>query len=214
MSFPGTGRRLLLYAITDRKHLRGREVEGFARDAGMAGIDMLQIREKDLSDAELYSLVLRAVKAVEGSGMRVLVNDRLDVALAAGAQGVHLGGHSAPTEVVRAAVPEGFIIGVSTHNRQEALLARAGGADFITFGPVFPTPYKDRYGPPVGTEALARLCDEIEIKVLPLGGINEENYLPLLHLPISGLAAISLFQNAVNLGELVGRIRETAEARE
>jgi thiamine-phosphate pyrophosphorylase len=214
MSFPGAGRRLLLYAITDRRNLHGREVESFAREAATAGIDMLQIREKDLSGAELYSLVLKVARTVEGSDMRILVNDRLDVALAAGAHGVHLGGHSIPTEVARAAAPEGFIIGVSTHSREEALQAKDGGADFITFGPVFHTPSKARYGPPVGTAALARCCDETGMKVLPLGGINEENYPQLLRLPISGLAAISLFQNAANLGVLVDRIRKKAEAGE
>lgn len=206
----------MLYAITDRRSLPGGEsaLEGFISRAVAAGIDMIQIREKDLPDGELFALTQRAVAIAQGGATRILVNDRLDVALAAGAAGVHLGGHSAPTPAVREAAPEGFLIGVSTHNPEEVERAVAGGADFITFGPVFYTPSKAKYGPPLGKAALARACSSAPLPVFPLGGIKSDNYSELLDYAVAGLAAISLFQGADDLAALAATIRKDAEARD
>ena len=213
---PSAGNRhsFRLYTITDRHSLPGgpAALEGFIRRAVAAGVDMIQIREKDLHDGDLLAMTKLAVSIARGGPTRILVNDRLDVALAAGAAGVHLGGHSAPPAAVREAAPEGFVIGVSTHNREEVERAEAGTADFITFGPVFFTPSKAHYGPPLGLEALSRTCAGTRLPVFPLGGIKSDNYSELLNYPVAGLAAISLFQAADDLDALVAGIRKDAEA--
>jgi len=215
MPFTAASDRLLLYAITDRRTLPGGEtgLDSFLERAVAAKIDMIQIREKDLGDAELLVLTRRAVEIAKGGGTSVLVNDRLDIALAAGADGVHLGGHSAPISAVRAAAPPGFLIGASTHNIAEVEAAEAGGADFITFGPVFFTPSKARYGPPVGVGPLQETCLRKKLPVFALGGINEGNISELLKTGLAGLAAISLFQRAEDLNCLVERIRKKVGGR-
>jgi thiamine-phosphate pyrophosphorylase len=213
MPFPAMGADFKLYAITDRRSLPGGmgALMDFIESAANAGLDMIQVREKDLPDRGLLELVGRAVELVAGTGSRVLVNDRLDIALAAGAHGVHLGGHSAPPGEVRAIAPEGFLIGVSTHNMKELDAAVEGGADFVTFGPVFKTLSKAQYGPPVGIDALERACSESAVPVFPLGGISRDNYSELLRLPVAGLSAISLFQSAVGLPDLLAEIKQRAQ---
>lgn len=197
-------KRFLAYAISNRRALNGEPLPSFVERAAKASIDYFQVREKDLTDRDLCSLVRQCVARAAGSLMRILVNDRLDIAVAAGAHGVHLGGHSVDTETVRAAAPGDFIIGVSTHNDDEIRAAR--GADFITFGPVYSTASKAKYGPPVGPDALRRIISEGALPVFPLGGINETNLGEILSLPVRGVAAISLFQNADNLATIVKTI--------
>ena len=199
---------MLCYAITDRKALHNKNVTAFVQKAIVAGIDYLQIREKDLNDKELYALVKECVSLAKDSKTKILVNDRLDIAIAAGADGVHLGGHSVTTEVVKSHAPENFIIGVSTHDRAEASKAESGGADFIAYGPVFTTPSKAGYGPPKGIANLESIIGMMNIPVFPLGGINENNLEALFALPIGGIASISLFQNAKNLARIVADIQK------
>jgi thiamine-phosphate pyrophosphorylase len=202
-----------LYAITDRHSLPGggRTLINFIESAVAADVDMIQIREKDMPDRELLALTGSAVKIAAGSRTRILVNDRLDIALASGAAGVHLGGHSALPADIRRAAPPGFLIGFSTHNLQEIHIAVDGRADFVTFGPVFHTSSKAKYGPPVGIDALEEACKVATLPLFPLGGIKEDNYRELLGLPIAGLSSISLFQNAVDLSRIVAEIRRSAQ---
>ncbi|HUX08524.1 MAG TPA: thiamine phosphate synthase [Acidobacteriota bacterium] len=200
-----------LYAVTDRHALPGGEgsLLDYIRRASAAGIEMIQIREKDMVARDLLALVRRAVETASEYRTAILVNDRVDIALAAGADGVHLGNHSAPPAAVREIVPPGFLIGVSTHTPDEVRAAVDGGADFITFGPVFFTASKAKYGPPVGLEALAAACGEASIPVYPIGGIDSGSYPELLGQPVAGLAAISLFQMAADIKLLVLQIRKT-----
>lgn len=138
-----------------------------------------------------------AISIAHPPGARVLVNDRLDVALAAGADGVHLRVSSIPAHEVRAVVKKrglnGFLIGVSTHSIAEAKSAEDGGADFIVCGPVYDTPSKRAYGAPLGLDRFADVCRAVKIPVLALGGITLSNYREPLRRGASGLAAISLF---------------------
>lgn len=201
----------LVYAISDRLALNNESLPSFAERASRAGIDMLQIREKDLDDRPLCELVKECVARSSGSNMRILVNDRLDIAVAAGAHGVHLGGHSVDATAVRAVAPPEFIIGVSTHNATEIQKAVDGGADFITFGPVFFTASKAKYGPPVGIDALKSVLNTYKIPTIPLGGITPENLQSVLSLPVKGVASISLFQNADNLATIVETIHKGSE---
>ncbi len=199
-------RRPLLYYITDRKALPGEIPLPIIKQAVAAGIDLIQIRERDLPVRRLLALVEEAVKRAGTGPTRILVNDRLDVAVAAGAAGVHLPAHSFPVDEVRRSYPE-LLIGASTHNLEELRRAADGGADFAVFGPVFETPSKKTYGPPVGLEKLAEAVRAVNIPVLALGGVTLENSADCLRAGAAGLAAISLFQQSPDLEETTKRLR-------
>ena len=159
-----------------------------------AAVPLVQLREKSLSARVLYELTTHAVAIGKGSTTRVLVNDRFDVARAAGADGVHLTSRSLPPSVVRSICGPDFLIGVSTHSLDEALNARAGGADFIVFGPVFETPSKRIYGAPQGLENLREVTNALHgFPVLAIGGINRDNTADCLSAGASGIAGISMF---------------------
>jgi thiamine-phosphate pyrophosphorylase len=178
---------------------------GKIRVAIQAGADCVQIREKDLPSRALLELTRSAVKmaseaALPSAGQaRVHVNDRLDVALAAGATGVQLGGESLPVgDAVRwcrgGNAPPQFEIGVSCHSLDAAREAERGGASYIFFGPVFDTPSKRAFGPSQGVQRLAEVCAAIRIPVVAIGGVNEENAAACIRAGASGIAAIRMFQ--------------------
>ncbi|MCH8947276.1 MAG: thiamine phosphate synthase [Acidobacteria bacterium] len=199
-------RRPLLCYITDRKGLPGEDPLPIIEQTVAAGIDLIQIRERDLPVRRLLALVEEAVKRAGAGPTRILVNDRLDVAVAAGAAGVHLPAHGFPVDEVRRSYPE-LLIGASTHNLEELRRAADGGADFAVFGPVFETPSKKAYGPPLGLEKLAEAARAVNIPVLALGGITLENAADCLRAGAAGLAAISLFQQSADLEETTKRLR-------
>ncbi len=147
----------------------------------------------------------------QGSGTKILINDRLDVALAAKLDGVHLGQNSIPASEIRRAFGGNFIIGVSTHSIEEARRAIEGDANYLTYGPIFFTPSKGTYGLPVGVESLRGITKLSGIPVLALGGIDKTNYSQCLKQGAAGIAAIRLFQNLQeSLPEIVSEIRVRA----
>lgn len=147
-----------------------------------------------MSTRVLYELAERAVALVRGSSTRLMINDRFDIARAAGADGVHLTERSLPASIVRGICGQEFLIGVSTHSLETAQLA-AKTADFIVFGPVFETESKRGFGPPQGLEKLAEVCGALAgFPVLAIGGINVENANDCFAVGASGVAGISLFQ--------------------
>jgi thiamine-phosphate pyrophosphorylase len=169
-----------LYLITDRKLLPpGRGLVETVSAALDGGVRMVQLREKDLPAAELYPLALELRQLTRRHGARLLINDRIDVALAVEADGVHLGGHSLPVAVARKILGPGRLIGVSTHHPVEIVSAQRDGADFATFGPVFFTVSKAAYGEPVGLERLREACTATPLPVFALGGIGADR-LPAL----------------------------------
>jgi len=143
----------------------------------------------------LYELILRAVEITRGSQTRVLVNDRVDIARAAGADGVHLTAQSLPADVVRNICGPDFLIGVSTHSLAEARAAQAAGADLVVFGPIFETESKRAFGEPQGLAKLREVTSELgEFPVLAIGGITRENSASCLGAGASGFAAIRMFE--------------------
>ena len=182
------------------------------RRAVACGISWIQIREKELDTRALLRMVRLAVSETQGTSARVLVNDRLDVALAANAAGVHLGEQSVPLESVvewrRSTGRLDFLIGVSCHSLESALAAEQGGADYIFFGPVFATPSKADYGAPQGIERLREVCASVEIPVLAIGGVNWENARECVEAGASGIAAIRLFQDVADTAELAAQIEK------
>lgn len=143
----------------------------------------------------LYELTTRALAISKGGTTRLLVNDRFDIARAAGADGVHLTSRSLPTKVIRSIVDEDFLIGVSTHSLETAQQARHEGADFVVFGPVFETPSKQVFGEPQGIEKLRQVTSELPgFPVFAIGGIDLGNIADCFRAGASGIAAIRLFQ--------------------
>jgi thiamine-phosphate pyrophosphorylase len=193
----------LLYLITDRQQFTPHphhQLDAIAA-AAQAGCQLIQIREKDLSARELCEFVRAAIAKAKPHGAQVLVNDRVDVACAAGADGVHLRVNSLPAAEVRRIVPRrDFLIGVSTHSLTEAHAAQTNGADFIVCGPVFPTLSKAEFGAPLGLDRLAEICHSVQLPVLALGGITMGNFAEPLACGAAGIAAISLFKNLTSLG--------------
>ena len=161
-------------------------------DAVDAGVDLIHIRERDLDAAALTSLVLRVVELTRGSRTRVVVNDRLDVALACGADGVHLRGDSLPPARVRSIVPRGFLIGRSVHARDEAL-AVAPDVDYLIAGTVFPTASKPGRTDLLGVQGLASIASAVSVPVLAIGGVAPERAGELAAAGAAGIAALALF---------------------
>jgi thiamine-phosphate pyrophosphorylase len=219
---------LLLCYVTDRRSL----LEGESREAyeplllkvgaaAAAGVDWIQIREKDLSGADCGWVTRETLRrfaksrASNAAATRVLVNDRVDVALFERAAGVHLGENSLPLpeakRLARAqAQSRDFLIGVSCHSLEAARTAASGGADYLFFGPTFATPSKAAYGAPQGLALLGEVCREVPIPVLAIGGITVANASACLAAGASGIAAIRLFQEALDILSLVQSLRKLA----
>jgi len=165
-----------------------------------AGIQLIQLREKNLTARVLFELTERVMAIVRGTATKVLVNDRADIAAGAGAEGVHLTVRSLEVDVVRKTFGPNFLIGVSTHSPVEARRARDAGADFVVFGPVFPTLSKKEYGPPLGIGKLSEVVHELApFPVLAIGGVSKDNAGECLRAGASGVAAITLFAESETL---------------
>jgi thiamine-phosphate pyrophosphorylase len=208
----------VLCYVTDRNALAEPSALGkqIAR-AVAAGIDWIQIREKDLSARELLELTRAAVRVAHGSATRIIVNDRLDVALATGAGGVHLGETSLPVAAVAAwrrenawaeVPPREFLIGASCHSVEAARAAENDCADYVIFGPVFATPSKEKFGAPLGINRLAEASKAVRIPVLAIGGITEENAQECFAAGAAGIAAIRMFSGTRDLAAVIGKLRD------
>jgi thiamine-phosphate pyrophosphorylase len=190
---------------------RAHSLHDSIRRAAAAGAGWIQIREKELDSRSLVELARFAIAETRENSVRVLVNDRLDVALAANAAGVHLGENSLPVEFVtewrRSTGRLDFLVGASCHSLESARAAERGGADYIFFGPVFATPSKAAFGAPQGTERLREVCASVGIPVLAIGGVNAENARECIAAGAAGIAAIRLFQDARNEDELAAQLK-------
>lgn len=182
--------------VTDRRRfgLDERQLIETAVRAASRGADVIQIRERDLADAALAVLVRRVAAALAGSATRVLVNDRADIAVAAGAGGVHLRGDSPPASRVRRIVPAGFLIGRSVHTLDEIDVAvRDGACDYLMFGTVFPSAGKPADHPVAGLERLAEACRRSPVPVIAIGGMTSAREDDVARAGAAGLAGISCF---------------------
>ena len=181
-----------LYLITDRHQVpAGRTLAQTVEAALRGGVRGVQLREKDLPAADLLPLAVELRAITRAFDARLLINDRIDVALAVAADGVHLGGHSLPVASARRLLGPDRLIGVSTHHPAEIAAAANAGADFVTFGPVYATPSKIRFGPPLGTDALREACTAATIAVFALGGIKSKALPQLRACGAHGIAVIS-----------------------
>nr|WP_320056036.1 thiamine phosphate synthase [Desulfuromonas thiophila] len=164
-----------LYLISDRHQLpAGRSLAEAVTAALAGGVGAVQLREKDLATAELYALALELRQLTTAAGARLLLNDRIDIALAVAADGVQLTEQSLPVAMARRLLGPERLLGVSCHSLERALQAEAEGADFLCFSPIYATPSKAAYGPPQGLDALHGLCAAVKLPVFALGGITSE----------------------------------------
>jgi thiamine-phosphate pyrophosphorylase len=211
-------RKITLCYVTDRQALAGAAGQQIQlllekiENVAQAGVDWIQIREKDLPARVLASLVEQAVTRVPSS-CRILVSDRMDVAIATGAAGVHLGETSLPVEEAvhfwwKRNLSGDFLVGASTHSLASAQTAEQSRAAYVIFGPVFETPSKKQFGPPQGLERLAEVCERVAIPVIAIGGITAENARQCIAVGASGIAAIRMFQDARDVAALVRGLRE------
>jgi len=226
---PPDGKPLLCY-VTDRRSLVYPPEQNLSEQllqkievTATAGVNWIQIREKDLSGKDIAALTRATLSRVsKHSGhaqlaTRVLVNDRLDVALAEQAGGIHLGENSLPVAEAKRLLldsqatqtaPHDFLVGVSCHSLEAAQSAASAGADYIFFGPIFATPSKAAYGAPQGLDHLAEVCRSVNIPVLAIGGITLANISSCIAAGAAGIAAIRLFQDAADLPTVMRKIHQ------
>lgn len=197
-----------LYLITDR-HVAAKPVFEAVRLALEGGVRAVQLREKDLPVRELLALAQELRGLTQEYGARLLINDRVDVAVAVGADGVHLGHRSIPVAAARRAAGRELLIGASTHSLAEAKAAADEGADFITFGPIYDTPSKAGLIASVGIAALKDVADEVRIPVFALGGMKIGNIKPAFEAGAYGVAMISAILGA---DDIAGAAARTVEA--
>jgi thiamine-phosphate pyrophosphorylase len=198
-----------LYLITDRKQTRLPLPEA-VRLALEGGVKAIQLREKDLPVRDLLQLARELRSVTREFGAKLFINDRVDVALAVEADGVHLGHQSLPPEPVKRLARSRLVVGVSTHTIEEAKAAEAGGADFITFGPVFFTPSKASFGATVGLDCLKSAKKLVKVPIFGLGGIKSGNIRQVLSFGADGVSMISAVFSAEDIRKAAESVlRET-----
>ncbi|MBJ6799580.1 thiamine phosphate synthase [Geomonas propionica] len=196
-----------LYLITGRGETLGRNLEFVVEEALRGGVRAVQLRDKSAtSTKELYETAQELRRLTSRYGAKLLINDRIDVALAVEADGVHIGSSSLPLYKVRRLLGERKLIGVSCHNQTQAITAQEMGADFITFGPVYYTPSKADYGEPVGIEKLNKVAQMLQIPVFALGGVNLDNCAEVVAGDVRGIALISAILSAPEPREAAKRL--------
>ncbi len=179
-----------LYLIASSGLVGDRPLEKVVKEAIAGGVDVVQLRERDVTSREIYHLARRLKEIIKGTPVRLLINDRVDIAMAVGADGVHLGQKGIPVETVRRMVGHGMVIGVSTHDLEEALKAEDEGADYILFSPIFATRCKPGVEPK-GVQALQELQEQVDIPIIALGGINSTTLREVVRVGVTNAAVMS-----------------------
>ena len=200
-----------LYLISDRGQTGGRPLIEVMGKALSGGVRAVQLREKDLPPRQMFEFAVQLRQVTREAGARLLINDRVDIALAVDADGVHLGVASMPVREARRLLGDSSLIGYSAHSLAEAVQAQADGADFITFGPVYHTPSKAAYGAPLGVTALQEVCRTLSIPVFALGGVKVTSIPELLAAGVSGVALISAIMAAPDPQLAAASILQTIE---
>jgi len=187
-----------LYLVTDRSHCGLEDLPARVEAAVRGGVGAVQLREKDLATSTLRALAAALLARCRAHGARLLVNDRVDVALAVGADGVHLPANSFAASDARRLLGPEKLIGVSTHHPSEVAAAHRAGADFVVFGPVFATPSKRALGQPLGLEVLREAVQAAPIPVFAIGGIRPPHVREALAAGAHGVAVVSAILGAAS----------------
>ena len=205
-----TKESLLLYAVTDRYWLGDRTLKSVVEEALQGGVTFLQLREKNL-DSEHFLQEAKELQALcRKYNVPFIVNDNVDVALAMGADGVHVGQHDMEAGGVRKLLGPDKILGVSAQTVEQALLAQANGADYLGVGAVFPTGSKDD-ADDVSFETLKAICDAVDIPVVAIGGITKDNVKELSGSGICGIAVISAIFAQKDIKEASARLKKVTQ---
>jgi thiamine-phosphate pyrophosphorylase len=207
-----------LYVVTDKKIRKGLTHQQIAKLAVTGGADVVQFRDKEMSGRELFATAHEIRKITRDAGVLFIVNDRVDIALASGADGIHLGQDDLPLQEARKLVPDNFIIGISVGSVMEAINADEGGADYVAVSPVFVTGTKPDAGMGLGTELITAIRQKISIPVIGIGGIQKENIREVILSGAEGIAVISavvcspdISKAAYELKSLVRYYKQTRE---
>ncbi|AVQ47175.1 MULTISPECIES: thiamine phosphate synthase [Clostridium] len=180
-----------LYLITDRRFLKGRELKKVVEDAILGGVTIVQVREKDISTREFYNVAKEVKEVTDHYKVPIIINDRLDIAQAINAHGVHLGQKDMQLNIARRILGKDKIIGISVGNIKEALEAENNGADYLGIGTIFPTGSKKDVDAIIGIDGLSKIKNNISIPSVAIGGINKTNFKDVLNTGIEGISVIS-----------------------
>jgi len=202
---------LRVYVITSDVPELGRSHEEVARAAIRGGATVIQFRDKEMGSVEFAETAQRLAAVCRVSKVPLIINDRVEIAIAIGAEGVHIGRNDGDVSVVKSTLPPGMILGVSAIDYREALSLDATEADYLGVGPIFPSNSKEDATPPIGLVELARICREVKKPVVAIGGINEHNAGSVVDAGASGTAVISAVTYAADMLVAVGRLKSIWE---
>ncbi|GFI41171.1 thiamine-phosphate synthase [Thomasclavelia cocleata] len=196
---------LKLYLVTDRKWLNGRKLTDDLEKAILGGVTTIQLREKNLSNEEFISIAKDVKKVCQKYHIPLIINDNLEVALAINSDGIHIGQNDIPASIVRKQIGPDKILGVSVHNLKEAFQAKIDGADYVGVGAIFSTETKND-ATNVTLDSLKKICDNIDLPVVAIGGINLDNISKLKDINIAGIAVVSAIMKANDITAASGQL--------
>lgn len=207
---------LSLYVIVDRGMIKGRSPIQVAREAITGGATALQLREKKMEGRDLYTFASSLKKIAKKRRALFIVDDRVDIAKACDADGVHLGNKDLPIKIARKILGKKKIIGATVRNLSQALKAQKEGADYLSLGPIFPTRTKQGLPPPRGLKAITRIKKKIKIPLIAIGGINRNNVTSVIKAGADGVAIASAVVEAKNIRkatkELLKQIKKAKQS--
>ncbi len=198
-----------LYLVTDRHQTAGRPLLSVLARAVRAGVRAIQLRERDLPVRELHTLAMQLQHELPDA--RLFINDRVDVAVALRTQGVHLRESSLPAEVVRRLLWPSQLLGLSVHSLDGVIAAEQQGADFVVLGPIYDTPSKRVYGPPIGTSVLEQAAQKVRIPILAIGGITATRAREVRQAGAFGVAVLSSILSAANVEQATKDLLDAIE---
>jgi thiamine-phosphate pyrophosphorylase len=196
-----------LYLVTDRSILKGEDIFLAVEKALKGGVTLVQLREKEISSLDFYNLALKMKKLVNSYNVPLIINDRLDIALAVDADGLHIGQEDLPLKVVRRLLGPSKILGYSVSNMEEAIFGEENDADYLGAGPVYPTGSKADAGNPIGIEELKKIKEKVSIPVVGIGGIGISN---IDEVKKTGIDGISLISAILGSADIEGTSRDLA----
>lgn len=180
-----------LYLVTDRGILQGRDLIAAVEEAIAGGVTLVQLREKNVSSLDFYNIALKLKKTTQSHGVPLIINDRLDIALAVDADGLHVGQEDLPVREARRLLGEDKLLGYSVTTVEEALFGQQNGADYLGAGPVYPTGSKADAAPPIGIDTLKSIKEKVSIPVVAIGGIGAANIKEIKGSGVDGVSVIS-----------------------
>lgn len=201
-----------LCLVADAEAADGRDLGSIVAGAVEGGITLLQLRAKKLDTRPFLDLAIELRPLLRGAGIPFLINDRLDIALASGADGVHLGQNDMPAAAARKLLGEDALIGISANTVEEARTAESEGADYIGLSPVYGTPSKTDTDPPIGLEGVGRLTEAVSIPGIAIGGIGSSNAGDIFLAGAAGIAVISAIMAAKDIRKAAAELRQIAES--